>query len=145
MLNQYPPAAALPQLCAAWLVVREFSSPRQPRRKYIKRAAAPDRVPEPLRKPASVPRPLGLACRLLGLAVSFLRPFESPLGMFQCLSGKLVSGLVIFFPVVHGGNAVRVRGEFVEFGSSLVRVIWHCVPSLDFISHNHPIFPYRYL
>jgi hypothetical protein len=43
----------------------------------------------------------------------------------------LVPGLVIFFPVVCGGGTVRVRGEFVEFGSSLVRVIWHSVPSLD--------------
>jgi hypothetical protein len=32
-----------------------------------------------------------------------------------------VSGLVIFFP------AVRACGEFVELGSSLVRVIWHGV------------------
>jgi hypothetical protein len=34
-----------------------------------------------------------------------------------------VSGLVIFFSVVHSGSTMRVRGEFVEFGSSLVRVI----------------------
>jgi hypothetical protein len=46
----------------------------------------------------------------------------------------LVPGLVIFFPVVCGGGTVRVCGEFVEFGSSLMRVIWHSVPSLDFHS-----------
>ena len=47
-----------------------------------------------------------------------------------CLLGVLVSGLVIFFPVVRGRGAVRVCGVFVEFGSSLVRVIWHLfVPS----------------
>jgi hypothetical protein len=32
----------------------------------------------------------------------------------------LVSSLVIFFPVMHGGNTVRMGSEFVEFGSSLV-------------------------
>ena len=37
----------------------------------------------------------------------------------------LVSALVIFFPVVRGGSTVRVGSEFVELGSSLVRVIWH--------------------
>jgi hypothetical protein len=58
--------------------------------------------------------------------MSFLRPLESFIGMFQCLLGVLVSGQVIFFPVVRGGGAVRVCGVFVEFGSSLVRVIWHC-------------------
>ena len=36
-----------------------------------------------------------------------------------------MSGLVIFFPVVRGGSTVRVCSEFVEIGSSLVRVIWH--------------------
>jgi hypothetical protein len=30
----------------------------------------------------------------------------------------LVSGLVIFFPVVRGGSTVRVCGEFVVRGSS---------------------------
>jgi hypothetical protein len=51
--------------------------------------------------------------------------------MFQRLFGMLVPGLVILFPVVHSSNTVSVRGEFVEFGSSLVRVFWHCgFPSL---------------
>jgi hypothetical protein len=59
--------------------------------------------------------------------MSFLRPLESFLGMFHCLLGMLVSGLVIFFPVVSGGSTVRVCGEFVELGSSYVRVIWHSV------------------
>jgi hypothetical protein len=39
----------------------------------------------------------------------------------------LVTGLVIFFPVVRGSNSVRVCGEFMKFGSSLMRVIWHSV------------------
>ncbi len=53
--------------------------------------------------------------------MSLLRPLES----------LLVPGQVIFFTVVSGGGAVRVCGELVEFGSSLVRVIWHGV-SLGF-------------
>jgi hypothetical protein len=59
--------------------------------------------------------------------MSFLRPLESFIGMFQGLFGMFVSGLVIFFSVVRGGSTVRVCGEFVELGSSLVRVIWHNV------------------
>lgn len=66
--------------------------------------------------------------------MSFLRPLESFIGMFQCLPGVLVSGLVIFFPVVRGGGAVCVCGVFVEFGSSLVRFIWH--------SFSHPRWPF---
>lgn len=52
--------------------------------------------------------------------MSFLRPLESFIGMFHCLLGMLVSRLVISFRVVRRGDAVRVCGEFVEFGSSLV-------------------------
>ncbi len=39
----------------------------------------------------------------------------------------LVSGLMIFFPVVRGGGTVSVRGEFVEFSSFLVGLIRHSV------------------
>ena len=59
--------------------------------------------------------------------MSFLRPLRSSIRIFQRLFGKLVSGLVIFFPVVRGGSTVRACGEFVELGSSLVRLIWHSV------------------
>ena len=59
--------------------------------------------------------------------MSFLRPLESFSGMFQCLLGMLVSGLMIFFSVMHGGGTVRVGGEFVELGGPLVRVLWHGV------------------
>jgi hypothetical protein len=45
--------------------------------------------------------------------------------MFQRLFGKLVSGQVISFCVVSSGNTMRVRGEFVELSSSLVRFSWH--------------------
>jgi hypothetical protein len=48
--------------------------------------------------------------------------------MFQRLFGKLMSGLVIFFPEVRGGSTVRVCGEFVIFGSFLGRLIWHNFP-----------------
>jgi hypothetical protein len=47
--------------------------------------------------------------------------------MFQGLFGMLVPGQMIFFPVVRGGSSVRVCGEFMEFGSSLVQVLWHSV------------------
>ena len=40
--------------------------------------------------------------------------------MFKRLFRMLVSGLVIFFPMVHSSSPVRVGGKFVEFGSSLV-------------------------
>ena len=63
--------------------------------------------------------------------MSFLRPLESFIGMFHCLFGMLVCGLVIFFPVVCGRGTVRVCGEFVQFGCSLMRVIWHSFPNLD--------------
>ena len=62
--------------------------------------------------------------------MSFLRQLESFVGMFQCLLRVLMSGLVILFSVVRGGGAVRVCGVFVKFGSSLVRVVWHCFPIL---------------
>jgi hypothetical protein len=59
--------------------------------------------------------------------MSFLRPLEGLLGMLQRLFRKFVSGKVIFLPVMYRGSAMRVRGEFVEFGRSLVRVAWHGV------------------
>ena len=55
----------------------------------------------------------------------FLRPLERLLGMLHGLPGLLVPGLVIFFSVMRGGSPVRVRCEFVELRSSLMRVIWH--------------------
>jgi hypothetical protein len=59
--------------------------------------------------------------------MSFLRPFESAIGMFHCLLGVLVSGLVIFFFMVHGGGAVRVCREFMRVSGSLMCVIWHSI------------------
>jgi len=76
--------------------------------------------------------------------MSLLRPLESFIGMFQGLLGMLVSGLVIFFTVVCGGSTVRVCGEFVEFGGSLVRVIWHSV-SLAWLPLDLRIIPFPVL
>ena len=55
----------------------------------------------------------------------FLRPLHCFIGMFHGLLGMLVPGQVIFFPVMRGGGAVRVRSEFMELRGSLMRVIWH--------------------
>ena len=38
-----------------------------------------------------------------------------------------MSGQMIFLAVMRGRSAMRVGGEFMEFCSSLVRVIWHNV------------------
>ena len=73
-----------------------------------------------------------------------LRPLEGLLGVLQRLFRKLVPGQMIFLPVVRGGSAVRVRGEFVKFSSSLMRIIWHVRLPLSFISQtfeNRHIFP----
>jgi hypothetical protein len=43
----------------------------------------------------------------------------------------LVSRPVVFFPVVGSGCPVRMRRDLVEFGGSLVRIIWHAgLPSI---------------
>jgi hypothetical protein len=68
--------------------------------------------------------------------MSFMPPLETFVGMFHCLIRIPVPDLVIFFPVV------RVCGEFGEFCSSLVRVIWHGVshPRCPPLSWNYSIF-----
>jgi hypothetical protein len=73
--------------------------------------------------------------------MSFLRPLECFIGMLQRLLGMLMSGLVIFFPVVRGGGTMSVCGEFMEFGSSLVRVIWHSVSQPQWAPHAK-FFPF---
>ncbi len=52
--------------------------------------------------------------------MGFERELHGLLGMF-------VPGEMIFFSVVHGGGAVGVRGLFVEFRCSLMRVVRHNV------------------
>jgi hypothetical protein len=61
--------------------------------------------------------------------MGFLRPLKGLVGVSKRLFGMVASGLVIFFPAVRCGDSVRVRGELLKFGSSLVRVIWHSTPS----------------
>ena len=48
--------------------------------------------------------------------------------MFHSLPGLLVRAEVIAFAVPRGGDAVRVCGLFVEFRSSLMRIVWHFLP-----------------
>jgi hypothetical protein len=66
-------------------------------------------------------------------------PLHGFAGVLQRLSGMLVPGQVIFFSVVRGGSAVRVRGELVEFGSSLMRVVWHSVSQLCYPLHPRAV------
>jgi hypothetical protein len=71
--------------------------------------------------------------------MSFLRTLESRIGMLQRLFGMLVSGLVIFFPVVRGGNTVGVCCEIVQFCGSLVCVFCHGVSHPRFTFHPRTI------
>ncbi len=57
----------------------------------------------------------------------FLRPFKGFIRMLHRLLRVFLSGLVIFFPVVHGRSAMFVSGKFVKLGSSLMRIVWHVV------------------
>ena len=59
--------------------------------------------------------------------------------MFQRLFGMLVSGLVIFFPVVRSSHSVSVCGEIVQFCGSLVCVFWHGVFYPRFTFHPRTI------
>jgi hypothetical protein len=45
--------------------------------------------------------------------MSFQRHLVSLIGVFERVFGKFVSGLVVFFAVVRGGNPVSLRGQFV--------------------------------
>jgi hypothetical protein len=75
--------------------------------------------------------------------MSFLRALQSFTRMFQRLFGMLVSGQMVFLPVAHGGGTVRVRGEFMKFGSSLVGVFWHGFPNLGGLLSLEPShFPF---
>jgi len=64
--------------------------------------------------------------------------------MLQRLPRKLVAGEVIFLTVMRGCGAMSVRGHFVEFGCSLVRIIRHDLLPLDFISHSILALPNLY-
>jgi hypothetical protein len=63
-----------------------------------------------------------------GLFESFLRGLVGFGGMLHGLLGVLVAGLVIFLAVMRGGDTMRVCGQLVHFGGSLVRVVRHDCP-----------------
>ena len=56
----------------------------------------------------------GFQCGLMGFV-----------GVFHGLAGMLVSGEVILLAVLRRGGTVRVRSHFVEFGSSIMRIVVH--------------------
>jgi hypothetical protein len=60
-----------------------------------------------------------------GFRESLQRGLVRFVGVLHGLAGMLVAGEVILFAVVCGGGAVSVRGHFVEFGSSLMRIVVH--------------------
>ena len=60
--------------------------------------------------------------------MNIFRPLHGFTRMFQRLFGMLVPGLMVLFLVVHRGGSVRVCREFVKFGGSLLRVVWHDSP-----------------
>ena len=45
--------------------------------------------------------------------------------MLHGLAGMLVAGEVILLVVMRGSGTVGMRGHFVEFGSSLMRIVVH--------------------
>lgn len=63
-----------------------------------------------------------------GLPEGFLGFPEGSRRVFHGLPGMLVSGKVIFLPVIRCGCAMRVRGLFVKFRCSNVRVSRHESP-----------------
>jgi hypothetical protein len=50
----------------------------------------------------------------------FLRMLESLSGVFECLLGMFLAGLVILLAVVYCGSPVGVCGEFVKLGGPLM-------------------------
>lgn len=47
------------------------------------------------------------------------------------------------FAVVRGSSTARVCGEFLEFGSSLVRLVWHGVPPRGVTSSPYDCFIFK--
>jgi hypothetical protein len=56
--------------------------------------------------------------RELGRLMGFERKLHGLLGVF-------VSGQVIFFSMMHCGDAMSVRSLFVKFSGALMRIVWH--------------------
>jgi hypothetical protein len=59
------------------------------------------------------------------LRESFQRGLVGLVGVFHGLAGMFIACEVILFAVVYRGGTVRMRGHFVEFGSSLMRIVGH--------------------
>jgi hypothetical protein len=59
------------------------------------------------------------------LRESFQRGLVRFVGVLHCLAGMLVAREVILLAVMHGGGTVGVRGHFMEFGGSLMRIVVH--------------------
>jgi hypothetical protein len=59
------------------------------------------------------------------LRKSFQRGLVCFVGVLHRLPGMLVASEVILLAVMHGGGAVRVRGQLVEFRSSYMRIVGH--------------------
>lgn len=55
----------------------------------------------------------------------FLRPFEGIPGMLESLPGKFVGRQMIPFAMLGGSGTVGVRGHFVKFRGSLMRILRH--------------------
>jgi hypothetical protein len=72
-----------------------------------------------------------LARLLRGLLRFLMRELGGLMGFERKLHGLLgvfMASEVIFFAVMHGGRAMCVRGQFVEFGGTLMRIVWHDGP-----------------
>jgi hypothetical protein len=66
-----------------------------------------------------------LLCQFGGFRERLQRGLMRFVGVLHGLPGMLVAGEVILFAVVCGGGTVGVRGHFVEFGGSLMRIVVH--------------------
>ena len=60
-----------------------------------------------------------------GLREGFQCGFVGFVGVFHRSAGMFVAGEVVLLVVMRGGGAVGMRGHFVEFGGSLMRIVIH--------------------
>lgn len=56
------------------------------------------------------------------------------------LFGKFMSSPMISFAVRSGGSGMGVGGKVVEFGSSIVRALWHGFPLSDWMLFSPDAF-----
>jgi hypothetical protein len=62
---------------------------------------------------------------LFGCLVGFLGGSKRLGSMFHRLPGVFVAGLVVTLAMMDGSCSMSMRGHFVKFGGSLVRILWH--------------------